>query len=56
MPHVIIITDRQGNEISVPGQHSAVAEEDHDTITVTIDIEKIIDLYNIEQKKQKKDE
>lgn len=48
MPHIIIITDRQGNEISVPGPHFAEEEgEQHEPITVVIDVEKVIELYKI---------
>lgn len=56
MSHIIIITDRLGNEISVPGPHRE-AEPDHEPTTVVLDIEKVIELYNIKTKKDKdKDE
>lgn len=55
MSHVIIITDRAGNEISVPGPHFAETEE-HEPITVVIDIEKVIELYNINTNQGKKEE
>lgn len=54
MPHFIIITDRQGNEISVPGPHRhAEPEEGHEEIRVVIDIEKIIELHDIKTEKKK---
>lgn len=55
MAHVIIIYDRNGNIISEePGQHRH-AEEDHEPTKVVLDIEKIIDLYNINTNKGKSD-
>lgn len=50
MSHIIIITDREGNEISVPGEHLTAEGEDHEEIRVVIDIEKVIDLYDIKTK------